>query len=92
METDALWRLWKSSAVIETVKTIVYALLIVSVILTFIFRPYVIPSSSMKDTLLVGDYVLGSGKKKASSKSWLAAKMATPRGFRVLYPSPLGCT
>jgi signal peptidase I len=57
MDTEALMRLWKSPAVIETVKTIVYALLIVSVILTFIFRPYVIPSSSMKDTLLVGDYV-----------------------------------
>jgi len=57
MDTEALMRLWKSPAVIETVKTVVYALLIVSVILTFIFRPYVIPSSSMKDTLLVGDYV-----------------------------------
>ena len=57
MDTDAVWRLLKSPAVIETVKTIVYAFLIVSVILTFIFRPYVIPSSSMKDTLLVGDYV-----------------------------------
>ena len=57
MDTEALMRLWKSPAVIETVKTIVYALLIVGVILTFIFRPYVIPSSSMKDTLLVGDYV-----------------------------------
>src|SRR5882672_5703286 len=57
MEIDSLMRLWKSPAVIETVKTIVYALLIVSVVLTFIFRPYVIPSSSMKDTLLVGDYV-----------------------------------
>src|SRR5882672_8594707 len=57
MEIDSLMRLWKSPAVIETVKTIVYALLIVSVVLTFIFRPYVIPSSSMKDTLLIGDYV-----------------------------------
>lgn len=57
MDSEALMRLWKSPAVIETVKTIVYALLIVGVILTFIFRPYVIPSSSMKDTLLVGDYV-----------------------------------
>src|SRR6185369_7113447 len=57
MDTDAVWRAMRSPAVIETVKTIVYSVLIVSVILTFIFRPYVIPSSSMKDTLLVGDYV-----------------------------------
>ena len=57
MDADSIWRLWRSPAAIETVKTIVYALLIVSFILTFIFRPYVIPSSSMKDTLLVGDYV-----------------------------------
>src|SRR4051812_5387738 len=57
MDTDAVWRALRSPAVVETVKTIVYSVLIVSVILTFIFRPYVIPSSSMKDTLLVGDYV-----------------------------------
>src|SRR5215813_10020189 len=57
MDSEALWRMLRSPAVIETVKTLVYSVLIVSVILTFIFRPYVIPSSSMKDTLLVGDYV-----------------------------------
>src|SRR5258706_5540243 len=57
MDSEALMRLWKSPAVVETVKTVVYALLIVSFLLTFVFRPYVIPSSSMKDTLLVGDYV-----------------------------------
>ena len=57
MDTEALLRLWRTPAVNETVKTVLYAGAIVFVILTFIFRPYVIPSSSMKDTLLVGDYV-----------------------------------
>ncbi len=57
MNFEDLRRMALSPPVVETVKTIVYALLIVGVILTFIFRPYVIPSSSMKDTLLVGDYV-----------------------------------
>ena len=43
---------------IETVKTVVYALLIALVIRTFLFQPFNIPSSSMEATLLVGDYLL----------------------------------
>ena len=42
---------------IETVKTIVYALLIALVIRTFLFQPFNIPSGSMEATLLVGDYL-----------------------------------
>jgi signal peptidase I len=42
---------------IETVKTIVYALLIAVVIRTFLFQPFNIPSGSMENTLLVGDYL-----------------------------------
>jgi signal peptidase I len=45
---------------IETVKTIVYALLIALVIRTFLFQPFNIPSSSMENTLLVGDYLFVS--------------------------------
>jgi len=41
----------------ETVKTIVYALLIALVIRTFFFQPFNIPSGSMENTLLVGDYL-----------------------------------
>jgi signal peptidase I len=41
----------------ETVKTIVYALLIALVIRTFLFQPFYIPSGSMENTLLVGDYL-----------------------------------
>ena len=41
----------------ESVKTIVYAVLIALVIRTVAFEPFNIPSGSMKPTLLVGDYL-----------------------------------
>lgn len=42
---------------VETVKTVVYALLIAGVFRTLFFQPFWIPSGSMKDTLLVGDFL-----------------------------------
>ncbi|MEL6952929.1 MAG: signal peptidase I [Pseudomonadota bacterium] len=47
----------QGSAGWETVKTIVYALLIAGVFRTIFFQPFWIPSGSMKDTLLVGDFL-----------------------------------
>lgn len=44
-------------AIVETIKTIVYALLIAGVFRTFLFQPFWIPSSSMKETLLIGDFL-----------------------------------
>lgn len=44
-------------AIIETVKTVVYALLIAGLFRTFLFQPFWIPSSSMKSTLLIGDFL-----------------------------------
>ncbi len=46
-----------ASGLIETVKTIVYALLIAGVFRTLFFQPFWIPSGSMKDTLLIGDFL-----------------------------------
>ncbi len=43
--------------VVETFKTIVYALLIAGVFRTLFFQPFWIPSGSMKDTLLIGDFL-----------------------------------
>ncbi len=42
---------------VETIKTIVYALLIAGIFRTLFFQPFWIPSGSMKDTLLVGDFL-----------------------------------
>ncbi|MFD1911480.1 signal peptidase I [Halodurantibacterium flavum] len=47
----------KDSGVVETIKTIVYALLIAGVFRTLFFQPFWIPSGSMKDTLLIGDFL-----------------------------------
>lgn len=41
----------------ETIKTIVYALLIAGVFRTLFFQPFWIPSGSMKETLLIGDFL-----------------------------------
>ncbi|KIC41733.1 signal peptidase [Ruegeria sp. ANG-S4] len=45
------------SGVWETIKTIVYALLIAGVFRTLFFQPFWIPSGSMKPTLLIGDFL-----------------------------------
>lgn len=41
----------------ETIKTVVYALLIAGVVRTLFFQPFWIPSGSMKNTLLIGDFM-----------------------------------
>ena len=41
----------------ETIKTVVSALLIAGVFRTLFFQPFWIPSGSMKDTLLIGDFL-----------------------------------
>lgn len=45
------------NSLVETVKTVVYALLIAGVFRTVFFQPFWIPSGSMKDTLLIGDFL-----------------------------------
>ncbi|NIZ15654.1 signal peptidase I [Phaeobacter sp. HF9A] len=45
------------NSIVETIKTIVYALLIAGVFRTLFFQPFWIPSGSMKETLLVGDFL-----------------------------------
>ena len=50
----------KPSALWETVRTVIYAILIALVVRTFAFEPFNIPSGSMKPTLLVGDYLFVS--------------------------------
>jgi len=47
----------QEGGLMESVKTIVYALLIAGIFRTLFFQPFWIPSGSMKDTLLVGDFL-----------------------------------
>ncbi|MBV8888133.1 MAG: signal peptidase I [Alphaproteobacteria bacterium] len=49
-----------SGAVLELVKTIIYAVLIALVVRTVAYEPFNIPSGSMIPTLLVGDYLFVS--------------------------------
>lgn len=46
-----------SGSFMETIRTIIYAVLIAIVVRTFLYEPFNIPSGSMKPTLLVGDYL-----------------------------------
>jgi len=46
--------------IFETLRTLVYAILIALVVRTLFFEPFNIPSGSMKPTLLVGDYLFTS--------------------------------
>jgi len=47
----------EDGGIFEWVKTIVYALLLAGLIRTLFYQPFWIPSGSMKDTLLVGDFL-----------------------------------
>ena len=50
----------KTQGFFETIRTVVYAVLIALVIRTFAYEPFNIPSGSMIPTLLVGDYLFVS--------------------------------
>ncbi len=50
----------KGESINETIKTVIYAILIAVVVRTFTYQPYNIPSGSMIPTLLVGDYLFAS--------------------------------
>jgi len=47
----------KDGGILETVKTIFWALIIAGIFRTLFFQPFWIPSGSMKDTLLIGDFL-----------------------------------
>ena len=45
------------SGLVEWIKTIAYALILAGLIRTLFYQPFWIPSGSMKDTLLIGDFL-----------------------------------
>jgi signal peptidase I len=54
--------------VVETIKTMIYAVLIAVAVRTFLYEPFNIPSSSMVPTLLIGDYLFVSKYSYGYSK------------------------
>jgi signal peptidase I len=57
---NGLARKKSTGGVVDTIKTVVYAVLIALVVRTVAYEPFNIPSGSMVPTLLVGDYLFVS--------------------------------
>jgi signal peptidase I len=75
------------NAIVETVKTIVYALLIAGVFRTLFFQPFWIPSGSMKDTLLIGDFLFVNKMAYGYSRHSCPFSMCPFEG-RILFSEP----
>lgn len=76
--------------IVETIKTVVYALLIAGVFRTLFFQPFFIPSSSMKETLLIGDFLFVNKMAYGYSK-WSCPKLVNflcPISGRILDKAP----
>ena len=73
--------------ILETVKTVVYALLIAGIFRTLFFQPFWIPSGSMKETLLIGDFLFVN--KMAYGYSRFSCPFsACPFSGRLLFSEP----
>ena len=73
----------------ETVKTVIYAVVIALVIRTFFYEPFNIPSGSMIPTLLVGDYLFVSKYSYGYSRHSLPFGMPLiPGPGRAWYSAP----
>ena len=73
--------------IIETIKTVIYALLIAGLFRTLLFQPFWIPSGSMKDTLLIGDFLF------VNKMAYGYSKYSCPFGLcpfsgRILFSEP----
>ena len=73
--------------IVETIKTIVYALLIAGIFRTLFFQPFWIPSGSMKDTLLIGDFLFVNKMAYGYSKHSCPFSMCPLTG-RLLFSEP----
>ena len=77
----------KSDGLWETVKTVIYAVLIALIIRTVAYEPFNIPSGSMIPTLLVGDYLFVSKMSYGYSKYSLPGSVPLFSG-RILASGP----
>ncbi|MGB3280190.1 MAG: signal peptidase I [Pseudorhodobacter sp.] len=73
--------------IVETIKTIVYALLIAGIFRSLFFQPFWIPSGSMKDTLLIGDFLFVNKMAYGYSKHSCPFSMC-PFSGRILFSEP----
>jgi signal peptidase I len=73
--------------IVETIKTVVYALLIAGVFRTLFFQPFWIPSGSMKDTLLIGDFLFVN-KMAYGYSQYSCPFAACPISDRILGSAP----
>ena len=76
-----------SGGVVETIKTLVYAIVIAIIIRTFLYEPFNIPSPSMVPTLLVGDYLFVSKFSYGYSRYSLPLGLPLFSG-RIFYREP----
>ena len=76
-----------AGGIVETVKTIVYAVLIAVAVRTVAFEPFNIPSGSMIPTLLVGDYLFVSKYSYGYSRYSLPFGLPLIPG-RIFFHSP----
>jgi len=76
----------------ETAKIVVQALAIAMVVRVFFYQPFNIPSGSMKETLLVGDYLfvskLSYGIRLPLADRWIARWSSPRRGDVVVFADP----
>jgi signal peptidase I len=79
-----------SDGVVETIKTLVYAVAIAIVIRTFLYEPFNIPSGSMVPTLLVGDYLFVSKFSYGYSRYSLPFGLPLISGRVFFHPPQLG--
>lgn len=80
----------QSGGWLETIKTVVYAVLIAIVARTFAFEPFNIPSGSMIPTLLVGDYLFVSKYSYGYSRHSFPLSMAPFSGRIFEHPPKVG--
>jgi len=76
-----------AGSVVDTIKTIVYAVLIALVVRTVAYEPFNIPSGSMVPTLLVGDYLFVSKFSYGYSRYSLPLGLPLFSG-RIFFHSP----
>ena len=72
----------------ESIRTIVYAVLIALLVRTFAYEPFNIPSKSMLPTLLVGDYLFVSKFSYGYSRHSFPLSLPLVPGPRVLFTPP----